>query len=236
MKPKVSNLLWGLFFIVLGIGFAGNAFHLWSFTIFFRGWWTLFIIIPCLVSIMEDRPNTGNLVGLTIGLLLLLVRQDILSGDLIGKLLIPIILIIIGMGILFANSFTWPFGGRRKEGPSDDQFKNMNHQSSEKHYTSTFSGQNIVCDNQVFEGAILDAIFGSICLRAEQAIINEDVVINCNATFGGIEIYLPQDVNVRVNATPIFGGVSNRRRFTVPASAPTVYITGACMFGGVDIK
>lgn len=236
MKPKISNLLWGLLFIILGIGFAGNAFHLWRFTIFFRGWWTLFIIIPCFASILENRPNTGNVIGLAIGLMLLLVSQDIVPGDLIGKLLIPIVLIIIGLGIIFSNSFHWNFGNKEKEGPTDAQFRNTNHNFTEKHYTATFSGQNITCDNQVFEGAVLDAVFGSVCLRADQAIINEDVIIECNATFGGIEVYLPSDINIKVNTTSIFGGVSNRRHRMAPTNAPTVFITGTCMFGGVDLK
>ncbi|MEG1742529.1 MAG: hypothetical protein RR237_06575, partial [Acetivibrio sp.] len=105
MKPRISNLLWGLFFVVLGVGFAGNAFGFWNFTLFFAGWWTLFIIVPCFISIIENGPNTGSIIGLLIGLLLLLTRQGFLDGDIIGKLLVPIILVVIGLGIMFSSSF-----------------------------------------------------------------------------------------------------------------------------------
>ena len=47
MKKTLTNFLWGLFFIIIGIGFLGEALNLWNFELFFPGWWTLFIIIPC---------------------------------------------------------------------------------------------------------------------------------------------------------------------------------------------
>ena len=227
MKPRISNLIWGLFFVILGIGFAGNAFGYWDFTLFFDGWWTLFIIIPCLVSVIQNGPNTGNIIGLLIGLLLLMTRQNIINGELVGKLIVPMIFVIIGLGIMFANTLRGPR-------PTQAEYTKMN--NGNRHYTATFSGQNIHCDNEVFEGASIDAVFGSVALRLDQAIINEDVIISCNATFGGVEIYLPSDVNVKVATTPIFGGVSNKRRNFANPSAPTVYINATCMFGGVDIK
>ncbi|MDK2807328.1 MAG: hypothetical protein PWP24_57 [Clostridiales bacterium] len=227
MRPRLSNLIWGILFIIIGLGFAGNAFGYWHFTLFFAGWWTLFIIIPCLVSIIQDGPNTGSIIGLLIGLMLLLTRQNIVDGELVGKLIVPFIFVIIGLAIMFANSF-------RGHRPSQAEYTKM--KNDNRHYTATFSSQNIHYDNEVFEGATLDAVFGSVSLRLDQAVINEDVIINCNATFGGIEVYLPADVNVKISSTPIFGGVSNKRRGYSAPNAPTVYISGTCMFGGVDIK
>lgn len=230
MKPRISNLVWGLFFIVLGVGFAGDIFGLWHFTIFFPGWWTLFLIIPCLISIVENGPHTGTIIGLVIGVLLLLSRQNIVDASFIGKLIFPLILVIIGLGIMFSNTFR-SFRGPR---PSKETYHKM--EEGNHCYTATFSGQNINCDDQVFDGANIDAVFGSVCLRLDHAIINTDVIINCNATFGGIEIHLPSDVNVRLTSTPIFGGVSNRRRNIMLDNVPTVYINATCMFGGVEIK
>ena len=227
MKPRISNYIWGFFFMILGIIFFGNNFFHWNFTIFFAGWWTLFIIIPCLVSIIQDGPRTGSIIGLLIGLSLLLTRQNILDPNLIGKLIVPVIFVLIGLVIMFANSF-------RGQRPSQAEYTKM--KDGNRHYTATFSGQNIHCDNEIFEGASIDAVFGSVTLRLDQAIINEDVIINCNATFGGVEVFLPSDVNVKISSTPIFGGVSNKRRNFANPSAPTVYISATCMFGGVDIK
>lgn len=112
MKPKYSSLLWGLLFILIGAGYAGNAFGFWHFSIFFRGWWTLFIIVPCLANLIESGPSTGSVVGLIVGVLLLLGRQNILDGAFIGRLIIPIALVIIGLGIILSNSLHWALKAR----------------------------------------------------------------------------------------------------------------------------
>ena len=46
---KISNLLWGCIFIVVGVIFGLNALNITSINIFFDGWWTLFIIVPCIL-------------------------------------------------------------------------------------------------------------------------------------------------------------------------------------------
>ena len=50
---KISKILWGIAFIFAGVIFALNAFGITDIEIFFDGWWTLFIIIPCLVGIFS---------------------------------------------------------------------------------------------------------------------------------------------------------------------------------------
>ncbi len=225
MRSKLSNVLWGLFFIVLGVGFAGNAFNAWDFNLFFAGWWTLFIIIPCAISIIQNGPNTGSIIGLTIGILLLLAQQDVFDMQVVGKLIFPLILVIIGISIMTSNIFN-------KHKHID--FTNV--ASGSIDYTATFSGQKVNVDNEPFKGATLNAVFGGIDLRLDHAIITEDAVINCSAVFGGIDIYIPNDVNVKVTSTPIFGGVDNKHRGPFITDAPTIFINATCMFGGVDIR
>ena len=103
MKNRAGNVLWGLVFIILGIGLAGNAFELWNFEVFFDGWWTLFIIIPCIISIVQNGMGTGNMMGLIIGILLLLSAQDIIQGVSVTELIIPVVLIMIGLNFLFKD-------------------------------------------------------------------------------------------------------------------------------------
>lgn len=229
MNTNRNNVLWGLIFIILGVGFAGNVFDLWSFSIFFPGWWTLFLIIPCAASLYHNGIQTGPLVGFSVGVMFFLSSQGFISGNLIVRLFVPVVLIIIGASIILSSSPRKTISYKS----SELQKKNLNNMT---YYTATFSSQNIVLDNQIFTGASINAIFGSITLRLDNSIINEDVVINCNSTFGGIEIYLPNYVNVKVSRTPLFGGVSNRRYAVTNPDAPTIYINATCMFGGVEIR
>lgn len=252
MRSRLSNVLWGLFFVLIGIGFAGNVFNLWNFNLFFPGWWTLFIIVPCGISIIQNGFHTGTSIGLIIGLMLLMSRQGFFPMRIIGQLIVPVILVIIGLGIMFSNTFSnrIPRGGHY--GPDGDSYtgahdystnysengtyQQSTHADGSRVYTSTFASQNLNFDNDIFQGVTANSYFGAIALHMENAIINENVTIYCNTTFGGIEIYLPAYVNVKVQSTPIFGGVTNRRRFSANADAPTVLIIANCMFGGVEIK
>lgn len=228
MRNKLGDVLWGLVFIILGIGFAGNAFHIWNFRVFFDGWWTLFIIVPCAISIIQNGSNTGNVIGLVIGLLLLLSAQDVLYGVEVGELIIPVVLIIIGCSFLFRNRGT---NGVKKNGQT--MYSNGKIATD---ITSIFSGRKVRYDNEEFPGATITSIFGGVDLDIQNAIITEDVVINATSIFGGVDIYAPRDVQIKINSVPIFGGVSNKISEPQGPVRAVIYVNATSIFGGVDIK
>lgn len=224
MKPKSNHSLWGVILILCGIGFAGNVLDLWSFSIFFKGWWTLFIIIPCVVSIAQKGFEPAPTAGLVIGLLLLLSSWGILPSGFVFKMFFPVLLILMGCNILLKGS------NQKKH------FKDVRDVDSDSpEYNAIFGGQTITCNNEIFTGATLNSIFGGIDLDLRNAYIQEDVVVNCTTVFGGIDIRVPSSVNVQVSSVPIFGAVNNRVK-NRNAGAPTVFINATCMFGGIDIK
>ena len=100
---KSSSIIWGIILVAVGIIFGGNALGLFDIDIFFDGWWTLFIIIPCLIGIFTDSDKTGNIIGLCIGVFLLLCSQEILAFDLLLKLLFPLIIVAIGAKMIFGS-------------------------------------------------------------------------------------------------------------------------------------
>ena len=73
-------------------------------------------------------------------------------------------------------------------------------------------------------------------LDLRDSIINEDIVINTSSIFGGITVYIPENVNVKITSTSIFGGVSDERKNKNKEAKYTIYINATCLFGGVDIK
>ena len=66
--------------------------------------------------------------------------------------------------------------------------------------------------------------------------IQHDIVINANASFGSIDIYVPPYVNVIVKSTSIFGGASDKTMKHADVNTPRVYVNCVCLFGGVDVK
>ena len=224
---KFGNFLWGLVFIVIGAIIGLNALEITNINIFFDGWWTLIIIIPCFIGLFKTNSGKlGNFIGLAIGIFLLLVAQDIVELEIVLKLLVPFILIAIGVSIIGNGIITNKVSKKIKE-------TNKNNLES---YAATFSEQNIVKQNEEYNGANLDAVFGGVKLDLQKATINQDIVINASAIFGGITILVPSNINVKVKSTPIFGGVSNKVLNNNAENIKTIYINAFSMFGGVDIK
>jgi len=61
--------------------------------------------------------------------------------------------------------------------------------------------------------------------------------IHATALFGGVEIIVPDDWNVIITGTPIFGGIDSKlRRKSDVNSSQDVYIHCTVAFGGVEIK
>lgn len=225
---KFGNILWGMVLIVIGVIIALNALEITSINIFFKGWWTLFIIIPSFIELFRNESKTWGLIWLVIGIVLLLCAQNILSFRLIGKLIFPFILIVIGISILLKDTLNKKVAEKiRKLNTNKGDFEE---------FCATFGAQKSDLSGQEFNGANLDAVFGSVELDISKAIIKKDQVINANAIFGGIEIKVPTGVNIKVKSTPIFGGVSNKVKTQYNESLPTLYINGVAMFGGVEIK
>lgn len=225
---KFGNVLWGLVLIVVGVIFGLNAIGVTDINIFFRGWWTLFIIVPSFIELIRSTNKMWSFIWLCIGIALLLCAQNILSFSLIGKLIFPFILVMIGISIIFKDTFNKKIA---------DKIKNLNSEKGNfEEYCATFGGQKVDLSGQEFTGANLDAIFGSVELDISKATIKKDQVINANAIFGGIEIRVPAGVNIKVKSTPIFGGIDNKVKTNYNESLPTIYINGVAMFGGVEIK
>ena len=222
-----KNIILGIILIALGIIFGGNALNLFSINVFFKGWWTLFIIIPCLIGLITDEDKMGSLIGILIGVALLLGARDIVAYDLLWKLAVPVILVIIGLSIIFKDTCNKKI---------TDKIKKINNGKNEENIFAAFSGQDVNFNKKEFNGKDLTAVFGGIKCDLSSSILKNDVVINANAIFGGIDIIVPKDVNVVIKSTSIFGGTGDKRTDKTETKNPTIYINATCLFGGVDVK
>lgn len=225
---KISKILWGAVLIAIGVIFSLNAFGITDIKVFFDGWWTLFIIVPCFIGIFTDREKTGNIIGLLIGLFLLLCCQNVLSFGMLWKLAIPAVIVIIGLKLILGGLF----GDKAVKMISESRQKGDNIKIG----CATFSGQDMNFDGEVFSGAELTAIFGGVECDLRTAIIEKDCAITASAIFGGIDIYVPDYVNVKINSNSIFGGVSGKNKRPPIQGGVTLYINATCIFGGIDIK
>lgn len=224
---NIKNILWGIILVIIGVIIGLNTIGITDIDIFFDGWWTLVIIVPCFIGLFTNKDKTGNIIGLLVGVILLLGMQNIIDFNLIWKLLLPSIIVIIGLSLIFKNTFNSKI---------NNEIKKLNNKNTkDNEYCATFSGQRIDFPNEKFKGATLNSVFGSITCDLREAKIKEDVVINASSVFGGIDIIVPDDVNIKIKSNSIFGGVNNKKKNNEDKKY-TIYVNASCLFGGVDIK
>ena len=92
---KKNGVLWGMVIILAGIVIGLKSFGLFEVNIFFDGWWTLFIIVPATIGLFTEKRKTGNIICLLVGVLLLLAVRDVIKFELLGKLVLPVIIVFI---------------------------------------------------------------------------------------------------------------------------------------------
>ena len=82
------------------------------------------------------------------------------------------------------------------------------------------------------------AFMGGVTLDLRDAeIAGDEITIRCFAIMGGIEIIVPEGIEVHENGIPFMGGFDNKTaNVPILPGSPVVKITGLAMMGGVDIK
>lgn len=86
----------GILLVVFGVFFLLNKLGILAFSPLFSGWWTLFLIIPAVLSMVKTGVNGGNAILLAIGVFFFLDE----NGWNVKGFFVPAALIVFGI-ILF---------------------------------------------------------------------------------------------------------------------------------------
>lgn len=239
---RTNMILWGIVLIGLGAIFGLNALGIADINIFFPGWWTLFIIVPCTIGFITESEKLGNLLGVIIGVMLLLASLDVIDFSLVWQLIVPVALVMIGLKVIL-KAATGENGSDKARRLANERAKERSQKIREgeviddddKEYYSAFSSQKINYDGKEFKGCKLDAVFGGIELDLRGAKLAKDAVVKTSSIFGGVDILVDSDVNIEVSSSSLFGGVSNHHKNS-DSNKKTLYIDATCIFGGAEIK
>ncbi len=291
---KASNWLWGCVLVALGTILGINALEIAHIDIFFPGWWTLFIIVPCAISLFTEKRKSGAIAGLVIGICLLLSCLGVLPFGLFWKLLLPVLLVFLGCVVIARGSSNGAVVDKIRQAEAkqstkrhiveaevvdeetDEETDNNGKEADEtdsadnddaddaddadesedrdtpkgEEYWSTFSDQDINYGGKTFRGCRVDAVFGGADLDLRNAKIENEAIIRASSIFGGIIVYVPEDIKVEIASTSIFGGASDKRKKAKAKdqaeaktakkkfnnAGKTLYIDATCVFGGVEIR
>lgn len=215
----MSGRVWiGLSFIIFGIGFLLQQAGFWDFSDIFTSFWPLIFIIIGIIQ-LSNRSMFGLIFILFGGAFLL---NDWLNINLMSYFW-PLLLIVIGIIFLFSRT------NRKKSLHSDRSIQAV----------SLFSGTELKSHSQNFEGGSVTSIFGGADIDLRDIMITDkEATLELTAIFGGISLYVPQDVRIEVTGIPLFGGWENKTRQVVDESEtfPLLRIKCLAAFGGVEVN
>ena len=224
-RNNINQIFWGLVIVLIGMLFlAQNLGYLqnYSFWRYLPGLLILFGFYQLFVN--RFKAWFGPLLLIFIGSFLLLATLKIISWATFGSMIWPIILILVGLSIIFHHCKS-----SRRYQPESNQYS---------HGFSAFSEQNRKVLATDFTGAEITTLFGGYKLDlAEAKITQPPAMIQTTIMFGGADIFVPQDWNVRLDTIAFFGGSSDKRKISNQnKDQPDLIITGTIFFGGLDVK
>lgn len=225
-QHKHSQNSWvGLVLILIGALFLLDTFTTINFGGVISNWWPAIFIIIGLIK-LKGQDRGAGLIFILIGILFLLTTHNVIEWSSIWKFW-PLILIFIGLSMIFK--------GRR----SNWKMTNDSTVGNDFiHSNAVFGGAEHTITSQNFKGGEAMALFGGVDLDLRGAKISEDgCKINVTALFGSVEIIVPDDWNVIITGTPIFGGIESKSRRKPDAdNDKDIHIHCTVVFGGVEIK
>jgi hypothetical protein len=105
---------------------------------------------------------------------------------------------------------------------------------------AVFGGTRRRIDSQDFQGGEAFAMFGGVELDLRKAGSTlEEIVVEINAIFGGVEVRVPETWSVTVQGAGVFGGYEDETmdtRVTPSDKQVRLIVNGYAIFGGVSIK
>jgi predicted membrane protein len=209
-----------------------------------RAYWPIWIVVWGVHVLDRRRSQIGVIWGVALiawGILLILGNLRILHVT--GSVFWPVMLIALGISMLVSPAYLreWPERIRLHARPRLNTSR-KSFFGNKLRESVVFGSLNRRVETQQFEGGKLDAVFGSIELDLSGASITSPdrlAALEVNAVFGGIEITVPRTWKVVMKNAAVFGGCDDRTfpPRPEPGLEPvTLVVTGAAVFGGVEIR
>ena len=212
--------LLGLIIVLIGTAFLLDVLGWFNVSSLVGFAFPLLIIAIGVLSYLSNPKAFILPVGLVLfGLLLLLNAVGLIAVN-VWRLVIPIAIIGFGLSLVI----------RRPEGSVREDT------SDTVEATVIFSGLDINNTSHNFQGGAVTAAFGGAEIDLRHSVLPSSATIDVFVAFGGITLKVPEGWNVHFSGLPVFGGMEDRSAKPETADAPTLYVKGTCLFGGVEIK
>ena len=224
-----GGLLMGAILVLVGLAFLLDHMGYVSVYSLWRFWPVLVVLAGVLNFVSRNRP--WGLFLMAVGVVLQLNQLGITHFG--WRDFWPMMLIALGILVLW-GSFGWRKSSPVSASTGGDPRTTLNE-------AVVFGGLERRMISQDFQGGDITAIFGGVELDLTEAhILGNEATLAITAIFGGVELRIPVGWQIAFRGAPIFGGVEDKTRTARvddPASPlKTLVITGAVIFGGLEIK
>ena len=227
-SARSSRVLLGLGFLAVGVLFLVENFTDWEIP--WQGWWPAILIVIGLWNIVRSRAWFGGLVLTALGVFFLLDTQDVWDYT-IGDIwrFWPVVLILIGVKMLMKR--------RRKPSRRDHHHLEDKSVPGEVNLTSAFGSNRHRVTDQSLDGGEVTSVFGTTEMDLRDAsLAGGEATLEVNSVFGRTEIRVPDHWVVDIKATNVLGSAQdNRRRVPTESVTDRLIITGACVFGAIEV-
>lgn len=196
-------------------------------------WPYILIVIGLIIGVSNKFRSPAPFVLMIIGIAHAIPAFHFNIGDNViysKRLVAPVVLIGAGLYFLFVSKkkSCFPLRGT----PTNDQNYVMK--------DVVFGGSKEIVTSKNFEGGDVTAVFGGAELNFTQAeMANDTAVLNVRTVFGGCEIIVPSNWEVKSEVTVLLGSVDDQRTLRMTdgnVTKKTLVLRGLCLFGGVEVK
>lgn len=209
-----------MLFLLLGLGFFLQQAGIIDLPQLFSNWWPFILIIIGVVQLINRKHSSASsgLIFLLIGFIFLMNQWFDLN---LIAYIWPIIFIILGIVILFTRV------------KREKSF----HTESDLDTFVLFSGAEINSQSQTFQGGSVTAIIGGAEIDLRDAVIMDGASLDLTTVLGGVEMKVPDNVQVEISGMPILGGWEDKTRVRREKEEVSVLkINCLTILGGVEIR
>jgi predicted membrane protein len=220
-------MFFGFILLVLGVLFLLDRMKLIPFGTVMSRFWPVILIVIGLWSIVGSRFRNffaGTLI-LILGVLFQLSEFDMLEGG-VWHYLWPVVIILLGLSILLKPAIRRGLPHRAAPVTDDELDMSVVFNETRKQVVST-----------AFRGGRISVVFGSVNVDLTGAVLESGKgTLDVSAVFAGVQLRVPTDWKLVIDASPMLGGVEDRTSQLPEAGVrATLHIRASTVLGGVEI-
>ena len=228
---KKESIFWGVLFILGGIfliisklGYFPNM-HVFSLLL------TVFLVAVIGKSLL--RLNFQGILFPIAFICIIYDKQLGLTAITPWTVLMAALLGSIGLSMIFHKHVKWINHNHNHE---DYKFEKIDiEDESHVGFKNSFGASIKYINTDSFEQADFNCSFGAMKVYFDNAIMsNENAIVRINASFSGIELYIPKTWSVNDKTNVFLGAVSEKNRSN-QTTTNTLTLVGDISFSGVEI-